>query len=243
MANRLQWRCAGCMRSRMRAHGPTRIQRAAPCFLWEPCASPSSTHLKGWCVPLRHNTRAVYSPSPDGGDHKVMRTTLNPWNNGSGGNDATTIAFPNETVKGGVEVVKTDDDLHGSQPQGDASLDGTVYEIVNKSNGAGSCGRQGDSRDAVVATIATKTVQGEQCGCNGDETPAIRHLSDSRTQCCGRLPPGWVRQDLPDSRRQHDRAVHARRQWRRREHGHDPRSGCECQRCAARWAPIAQSGS
>lgn len=60
----------------------------------------------------------------DGGDHKVMRTTLNPWNNGSGGNDATTIAFPNETVKGGVEVVKTDDDLHGSQPQGDASLDG-----------------------------------------------------------------------------------------------------------------------
>lgn len=69
----------------------------------------------------------------DGGDHKVMRTTLNPWNNGSGGNDATTIAFPNETVKGGVEVVKTDDDLHGSQPQGDASLDGTVYEIVNKS--------------------------------------------------------------------------------------------------------------
>lgn len=43
------------------------------------------------------------------------------------------IAFPNETVKGGVEVVKTDDDPYGSQPQGDASLDGTVCEIVNKS--------------------------------------------------------------------------------------------------------------
>nr|WP_249667183.1 VaFE repeat-containing surface-anchored protein [Bifidobacterium animalis] len=96
----------------------------------------------------------------DGGDHKVMRTTLNPWNNGSGGNDATTIAFPNETVKGGVEVVKTDDDLHGSQPQGDASLDGTVYEIVNKSMAPVHVGGREIPRDAVVATIATKTVQG-----------------------------------------------------------------------------------
>ena len=96
----------------------------------------------------------------DGGDHKVMRTTLNPWNNGSGGNDATTIAFPNETVKGGVEVVKTDDDLHGSQPQGDASLDGTVYEIVNKSMAPVHVGGREIPRDAVVATIATKTVRG-----------------------------------------------------------------------------------
>lgn len=96
----------------------------------------------------------------DGGDHKVVRTTLNPWNNGSDGDDATAIAFPNETLKGAVEVMKADDDLHVSEPQGDASLDGTVYEIINKSSAPVHVDGREVPRDAVVTTITTKTVKG-----------------------------------------------------------------------------------
>lgn len=103
----------------------------------------------------------------DRGDGTVLRATLNPWNNTPGGNDAKTIAFPNETVKGGVEVVKTDRDLHTSQPQGDASLDGTVYEIINKSSHPVHVDGKEIPRDAVAATIATKTVDGRSVAATG----------------------------------------------------------------------------
>lgn len=72
----------------------------------------------------------------DSGNHKDAKSTqIGKWDNQSTSGDSVG-AYANEIWRGGVAVTKADANWHTSSAQGDATLAGTKYDIVNKSANA-----------------------------------------------------------------------------------------------------------
>ena len=66
----------------------------------------------------------------------------------------------NKVQRGGLEVVKADFDLDQSTPQGDATLEGVQYNVVNRSKNAVFVNGKRVNVGDVVTTITTKKVDG-----------------------------------------------------------------------------------
>lgn len=111
-------------------------------------------------APSSGNHGSVYTIT-DNGKGTAVHTTLKAWNNDANvDNDPNTVAFPNGIYKGSVEIVKADQDLNASAPQGDATLHGTTYEIVNKSASKIRVDGKDYAKDAVITTITTALKDG-----------------------------------------------------------------------------------
>ncbi|MBQ2042800.1 MAG: VaFE repeat-containing surface-anchored protein, partial [Firmicutes bacterium] len=65
------------------------------------------------------------------------------------------VFFEDEIVKGCVSIVKQDKDLEAGVPQGDASLEGIVFEIINRSAAAVTVDGASFEPGAAVMTIET----------------------------------------------------------------------------------------
>lgn len=70
--------------------------------------------------------------------------------------DAASDYNVDDVYRGGVSVTKADADWHTSNAQGDATLKGTKYNIVNKSANAVTVNHKSYQPDEVVMTISTK---------------------------------------------------------------------------------------
>lgn len=65
-------------------------------------------------------------------------------------------AYENQIMKGGITITKADVETHRSEPQGDATLEGVKYQIVNKSLAHVRVNGQKFEKDEVVWTGVTK---------------------------------------------------------------------------------------
>lgn len=65
-------------------------------------------------------------------------------------------AYDNQIMKGGITVTKADVETHRSEPQGDATLEGVKYQIVNKSLAHVRVNGKKFEKDQVVWTGVTK---------------------------------------------------------------------------------------
>lgn len=70
--------------------------------------------------------------------------------------DAASDYNVDDVYRGGVSVTKADADWHTSNAQGDATLNGTKYDIVNKSANAVTVNHKSYQPGEVVMTISTK---------------------------------------------------------------------------------------
>lgn len=70
--------------------------------------------------------------------------------------DAASDYNVDDVYRGGVSITKADADWHTSNAQGDATLKGTKYDIVNKSANAVTVNHKSYRPDEVVMTISTK---------------------------------------------------------------------------------------
>ena len=91
----------------------------------------------------------------DNGDGTTKRTILGDWPNQEV-QSGPLGAFENQPEKGGVSVIKADADWHTSSPQGDATLTGTEYQIINKSANSVKFGDKEIPVDGIVTTISSK---------------------------------------------------------------------------------------
>lgn len=113
-------------------------------------------------APSTGNHGSIYTITDSGNGKTTNHETLKPWNNNANvDNDPNTIAFPNQIAKGSVEVTKTDQDLTTSTPQGDATLHGTTYEVVNKNTQRVRVDGKDYAPDAVITTITTSDRDGQ----------------------------------------------------------------------------------
>ena len=111
---------------------------------------------------------SVYTITDDG-NHRAIHTTLQPWkNNANVDNDPNVVAFPNEVSKGAVEVVKADADTTQSTPQGDASLNGTSYQIINKNDQKVRVAGTDYAPNAVITTITAESRDGKSVASTPD---------------------------------------------------------------------------
>lgn len=103
---------------------------------------------------LRLHGSAVYQVRANGQNAEVVHV--------SGLNNESAKIMENSTYFGGVRVIKLDNDFHESKEQGDASLEGVQYDIINDSIGRV---KLGDGRyinkGQKVTTITTKKVGNE----------------------------------------------------------------------------------
>ena len=103
---------------------------------------------------LRLHGSAVYQVRANGQNAEVVHV--------SGLNNESAKIMENSTYFGGVRVIKLDNDFHKSKEQGDASLEGVQYDIINSSIGRV---KLGDGRyinvGQKVTTITTKKVGNE----------------------------------------------------------------------------------
>ena len=72
------------------------------------------------------------------------------------------VSYENGVWKGGVSVVKSDDGRDASNPQGDATLEGAVYTIYNKSRNSVMFGGTEIPVNDVVTTITTRYDSGSR---------------------------------------------------------------------------------
>ena len=103
---------------------------------------------------MRLHGSAVYQVRANGQNAEVVHV--------SGLNNESAKIMENSTYFGGVRVIKLDNDFHKSKEQGDASLEGVQYDIINSSIGRV---KLGDGRyinvGQKVTTITTKKVGNE----------------------------------------------------------------------------------
>lgn len=123
-----------------------------------------------WAVSSQQSGEGSVYTLTDSGDHKTAKvTTLQPWkNNANVDNDPNVVAFPNEVSKGAVEVVKADADTTQSTPQGDASLNGTSYQIVNKNDQKVRVAGTDYAPNAVITTITAESRDGKSVASTPD---------------------------------------------------------------------------
>ncbi|WP_163226664.1 VaFE repeat-containing surface-anchored protein [Bifidobacterium choloepi] len=124
----------------------------------------TETDAPDWAVVAGSGNQGSLFTLTDAGDHvTVVKTTLDAWHDDATvtGDPATTVVFPDDEARGSVRVVKTDDDTKTSTPQGDATLDGVEYEIVNDNARHATVNGVDYEPGAVVATIVTGLVDGE----------------------------------------------------------------------------------
>lgn len=112
---------------------------------------------------------SVYTITDSGNHLDATHTTLQPWkNNANVGNDPNVVAFPNAVSKGAVEVVKSDADTTQSTPQGDASLNGTSYQIINKNDKKVRVAGTDYAPNAVITTITAESRDGKSVASTPD---------------------------------------------------------------------------
>lgn len=123
-----------------------------------------------WAVSSQQSGEGSVYTLTDSGDHKTAKvTTLQPWkNNANADNDPNVVAFPNEVSKGAVEVVKADNDTTESTPQGDASLNGTSYQIINKNDQKVRVAGTDYAPNAVITTITAESSDGKSVASTPD---------------------------------------------------------------------------
>lgn len=123
-----------------------------------------------WAVSSQLGGQGSVYTLTDSGDHMTAKhTTLQPWkNNANVDNDPNVVAFPNEVSKGAVEVVKADKDTTESAPQGDASLNGTSYQIINKNDQRVRVAGTDYAPNAVITTITAESRDGKSVASTPD---------------------------------------------------------------------------
>lgn len=123
-----------------------------------------------WAVSSQQSGEGSVYTLTDSGDHKTAKvTTLQPWKgNANADNDPNVVAFPNEVSKGAVEVVKADADTTQSTPQGDASLNGTSYQIINKNDQKVRVAGTDYAPNAVITTITAESRDGKSVASTPD---------------------------------------------------------------------------
>lgn len=123
-----------------------------------------------WAVSSQPDGQGSVYTLTDSGDHMTAKnTTLQPWkNNANVDNDPNVVAFPNEVSKGAVEVVKADKDTTESTPQGDASLNGTSYQIINKNDQSVRVAGTDYAPNAVITTITAESRDGKSVASTPD---------------------------------------------------------------------------
>lgn len=123
-----------------------------------------------WAVSSQLGGQGSVYTLTDSGDHMTAKhTTLQPWkNNANADNDPNVVAFPNEVSKGAVEVVKADNDTTESTPQGDASLNGTSYQIINKNDQKVRVAGTDYAPNAVITTITAESRDGKSVASTPD---------------------------------------------------------------------------
>ena len=122
-----------------------------------------------WAVSSQPGGRGSVYTIYDNGNHQATHTTLQPWkNNANADNDPNVVAFPNEVSKGAVEVVKADNDTTESTPQGDASLNGTSYQIINKNDQKVRVAGTDYAPNAVITTITAESRDGKSVASTPD---------------------------------------------------------------------------
>mgnify|MGYP002516008019 FL=1 len=123
-----------------------------------------------WAVSSQPGGQGSVYTLTDSGDHMTAKhTTLQPWkNNANADNDPNVVAFPNEVSKGAVEVVKADNDTTESTPQGDASLNGTSYQIINKNDQKVRVAGTDYAPNAVITTITAESRDGKSVASTPD---------------------------------------------------------------------------
>lgn len=123
-----------------------------------------------WAVSSQQSGEGSVYTLTDSGDHKTAKvTTLQPWKgNANVDNDPNVVAFPNEVSKGAVEVVKADADTTQSTPQGDASLNGTSYQIINKNDQKVRVAGTDYAPNAVITTITAESRDGKSVASTPD---------------------------------------------------------------------------
>lgn len=123
-----------------------------------------------WAVSSQQSGHGSVYTLTDSGDHMTAKhTTLQPWkNNANVDNDPNVVAFPNEVLKGAVEVVKADADTTQSTPQGDASLNGTSYQIINKNDKKVRVAGTDYAPNAVITTITAESRDGKSVASTPD---------------------------------------------------------------------------
>ena len=123
-----------------------------------------------WAVSSQLGGQGSVYTLTDSGDHMTAKhTTLQPWkNNANVDNDPNVVAFPNEVSKGAVEVVKADADTTQSTPQGDASLNGTSYQIINKNDKKVRVAGTDYAPNAVITTITAESRDGKSVASTPD---------------------------------------------------------------------------
>ena len=123
-----------------------------------------------WAVSSQLGGQGSVYTLTDSGDHMTAKhTTLQPWKgNANADNDPNVVAFPNEVSKGAVEVVKADNDTTESTPQGDASLNGTSYQIINKNDQKVRVAGTDYAPNAVITTITAESRDGKSVASTPD---------------------------------------------------------------------------
>lgn len=122
-----------------------------------------------WAVSSQPGGSGSVYTITDNGNHRATHTTLQPWkNNANVDNDPNVVAFPNEVSKGAVEVVKADADTTQSTPQGDASLNGTSYQIINKNDKKVRVAGTDYAPNAVITTITAESRDGKSVASTPD---------------------------------------------------------------------------
>lgn len=123
-----------------------------------------------WAVSSQLGGQGSVYTLTDSGDHMTAKhTTLQPWKgNANADNDPNVVAFPNEVSKGAVEVVKADADTTQSTPQGDASLNGTSYQIINKNDQKVRVAGTDYAPNAVITTITAESSDGKSVASTPD---------------------------------------------------------------------------
>ena len=123
-----------------------------------------------WAVSSQLGGQGSVYTLTDSGDHMTAKhTTLQPWKgNANADNDPNVVAFPNEVSKGAVEVVKADNDTTESTPQGDASLNGTSYQIINKNDQKVRVAGTDYAPNAVITTITAESSDGKSVASTPD---------------------------------------------------------------------------
>lgn len=110
-------------------------------------------------------------------------------------------SFDDATFYGGVKVVKADGDWHKSSPQGDATLAGVNFDIVNKSMNPVWVGGKEYQPGEVVATISTAENGGTYFAVSGNILPyGTYEIHESGAGVGYRLNSEWsqtfeIRQD------------------------------------------------
>lgn len=110
--------------------------------------------IPGTNIASNKNTgEVIHLKYSEKGHDLVEKVVVKPWSNQG---SETYTDFPNESMKGSVEVVKADNEYNESLPQGDAHLEGAEYQIINRSKErVRTIEKDGKTKDTAVGDVVT----------------------------------------------------------------------------------------